>query len=147
MKIRSVAFWIVFFGAISASVVIGCRYFPESTFELADDSRLPRWVVLPPEATRSIISVTMSYYLKPWGNDVTFTIHGGGRLTEVSGKRRCKDPFHLKKPTGESASYYPAYEFVTVNGISEVIEHRKMEPVFYISDDDEVRQAILAACD
>jgi hypothetical protein len=29
-----------------------------------------------------------------------------------------------------------------VNGITEVIEHRRMEPVFYISDDLEVRRKL-----
>jgi len=26
------------------------------------------------------------------------------------------------------------YEAITVNGITEIIEHRKMEPIFYVTD-------------
>jgi hypothetical protein len=147
MTASRVALWIAIFGAISGCVFSGCRYFPESTFELANESRLPNWVVLPSGVTRSNVSITMSYYSKVWGNDVAFTVHGGGTPTDVSGKEKCKGPFHLKKAAGEAASDYPMYQLVTVNGMSEVIEHRKMEPVFYISDDPEVRKAILATCD
>ena len=37
---------------------------------------------------------------------------------------------------------YPLYEIETANGISEVIEHKRMEPVFYVSDDTEVRRRL-----
>ena len=33
---------------------------------------------------------------------------------------------------------YPAYEVITVNGITDIIEHRKMEPIFYVTDDPAV---------
>jgi len=34
------------------------------------------------------------------------------------------------------------YEVLTANGISEVVEHRRMEPIFYINDDPEVRRKL-----
>ena len=43
----------------------GCELFPEATFELASDSRLPKWVILPPGLTRANVSLTMSYYMVP----------------------------------------------------------------------------------
>jgi hypothetical protein len=138
MRISRIAVWIAAFGAVIAFATIGCQYFPESTFELANESRLSRWITLPPGLTRADVSITMSYYIKPWGRTATFTTQGA----KVTGKLKCNEPFRLKKPTGESASDYPSYELVTVNGISEIIEHRKMEPVFYISDDPEVQKAI-----
>jgi hypothetical protein len=46
--------------AISASAIVGCEYFPESTFELASESRLPKWIALPPGLTRADVSITMS---------------------------------------------------------------------------------------
>jgi hypothetical protein len=30
---------------------------------------------------------------------------------------------------------YPQYEVLTSDGITEIVEHRRQEPVFYISDD------------
>jgi hypothetical protein len=34
---------------------------------------------------------------------------------------------------------YPQYEVLTSNGITEIVEHRRQEPVFYLSDDPAVR--------
>ena len=34
---------------------------------------------------------------------------------------------------------YPIYEVETTSGIAEVIEYKRMEPVFYVTDDPEVR--------
>lgn len=36
---------------------------------------------------------------------------------------------------------YPHYVIVSANGIVEVIEHRKMEPVFYVTDDPSIISA------
>jgi len=33
---------------------------------------------------------------------------------------------------------YPSYEIITVGRTTEVIEHRKMEPIFYVTDDPSV---------
>jgi hypothetical protein len=140
MKISRVALWIAAAAAVIASAATGCQYFPESSFELANESRLPRFMSLPQGLTRAEVSITMSYYVKPWGRTATFTMQG----RKVTGKLKCSEPFRLKKAMEESASDDPYYELVTVNGISEVIEHRKMEPVFYISDDPEVQKAIQA---
>jgi hypothetical protein len=46
--------------------------------------------------------------------------------------------FQLKHPPPGFPPGYPSYELITVNGIIEIIEHRKMEPVFYITDDPAV---------
>ena len=57
-----------------AGSAIGCEWFPESTFELASQSRLPKWTTLPQGLTRADIRITMSYYTKPWGSSATFTL-------------------------------------------------------------------------
>jgi hypothetical protein len=49
------------------SLFWGCRYFPESSFELAPDSRLPKWFKIPNELSRSDITVQMNYYIEPCG--------------------------------------------------------------------------------
>lgn len=150
MKIGRVSLWVAVFTAISGSVIIGCQYFPESTFQLANDSRLPKWIVLPPGHTRADVSITMSYYSKPWGRTATFIVQDTRKqlLTKVVGTVKCNEPFRLKKPTQDSASEYPAYELITTDGTSEIIEHRKMEPIFYLFDDPEVRGRISSGgCD
>jgi hypothetical protein len=55
----------------------------------------------------------------------------------VSGKLRGSHAIYLG-PTTDPLHQYPSYEVVTVNGVSEAIEHRAMEPVFFISDDPAV---------
>src|ERR1035437_9961298 len=69
---------------ISCSAIVGCEYFPEATFELASDSRLPKWITLPPGLTRTDVSITMSYYITPWGRSATFI------LQDTKGKIRTK---------------------------------------------------------
>ncbi len=33
---------------------------------------------------------------------------------------------------------YPAYEVITVNGVTDIVEFRHMEPIFYMTDDPRV---------
>ena len=137
--IRRIDKLLLFFIALTISgSAIGCAWFPESTFELASESRLPKWITLPPGLTRADVSITMSYYIKPWGSSATFTVKDtkGHTLKEVDGKD--KGPLQLNHPPPGFPEGYPAYEIISVNGMTEIIEHRKMEPIFYITDDPAV---------
>ena len=125
---------------IAGSVIVMCEWIPESTFELASESRLPKWITPPPGLTRIDVSITMSYYNLPWGNDATFILQDAKRKIwkKVNGKTRGLGPNQLKHPPPGFPPGYPACEVITVNGITEIIEHRKMEPIFYITDDPAV---------
>lgn len=127
--------------AVASLLLLGCEYFPESSFELAQESRLPIWIALPPGLSRSDVTVTMNYYVKTSGRTATFILLDSKKhkLAEVSGTLNGLEPIHLKNPKSGFPSGYPQYEIVTVNGMKEVIEHRKMEPVFYVTDDAAVR--------
>jgi hypothetical protein len=46
-------------------LLCGCRFFPESRFELAPDSRLPKWFTIPANLSREDVTVQMSYYIEP----------------------------------------------------------------------------------
>lgn len=118
----------------------GCEFFPESTFSLASDSRLPKWVTVPAGLTRADVSLTMSYYIWPWEPGALFILRdkNGQVIKKEGGKTRCREPFQLKNPPQGFPSGYPAYEAITVNGITEIIEHKKMEPIFYVTDDPAV---------
>lgn len=126
--------------AVLCSTNIGCEYLPESTFKLASDSRLPKWITLPPGLTRANVSLSMSYYIKPWGGRAQFILRDKNEqiIKKENGTTRCKEPFQLKNPSQGFSSDYPSYEAITVNGITEIIEHRKMEPIFYVTDDTAV---------
>lgn len=120
---------------ISSFAISGCV---ESTFTLDGDSRLPRWFTLPPGLTRRDVSVTLNYYT--WG-PAKFILKDwkGKKLAEVSGKEQSSHPLHLIS----SRRYYPLYEVVVANGLTEIIEHRKLEPIFYINDDPAVGEELL----
>lgn len=133
----------LFLGAVLVvlgSSTIGCEYFPESTFHLASESRLPRSITLPSGLTRADVSITMSYYIVPWGRRAVFVLQNakGKTLEKVYGKEKCSEPFQLKNSPRGFPPGYPAYEEITVNDTVEMIEHRKMEPVFYVTDDPAV---------
>ncbi len=140
---RRIDKFLFFFVALTIlSSTTGCEWFPESTFELASESRLPKWITLPPGLTRADVSITMSYYyVLPWGRGAAGFIlkdRKGQIRTKVSGKERGGGPYQLKHPPPGSPPDYPAYEVITVNGITDIIEHRKMEPIFYVTDDPAV---------
>ena len=59
-------------------------------------------------------------------------------MAKVYGKDKGTGPLQLKPPPQGYVIGYPNYEVITVNGITEIIEHRKPEPIFYITDDPAV---------
>ena len=84
----------------------------------------------------------MSYYIKSSGRTATFTVKNANERTigKFEGSDKCLKPFMLRNPPHGFPEGYPAYEAITVNGITEIIEHRKMEPSFYVTDDAAVRR-------
>jgi hypothetical protein len=118
----------------------GCELFPESTFQLSSDSRLPKWITLPPGLTRADVSLAMSYYIFPWGRSAQFVLRDKNQrvIQTKNGKLKCGDPFVQENPPQGSPPSYPGYEAITVNGVTEIIEHKKPEPIFYITDDTAV---------
>jgi hypothetical protein len=135
---------LVLFALLVIGAARGCESFPESTFELASESRLPKWITLPPGMTRADVSLTMNYHVWPWGRSATFILRRakGKTLEEISGKVRGGGPNQLKESRPGSPAGYPLYEVITVNGMTEIIEHRKMEPTFYVMDDPAVRKEL-----
>lgn len=87
----------------------------------------------------------MNYYVKPWGRSATFVLHNGKTRAKVDGKLKGNEPLQLKNPPQGFPSGYPSYEVITVNGITDIIEHRKMEPFFYVTDDPAVWNELLGA--
>jgi len=82
----------------------------------------------------------MSYYDSLWGSNVKFIVEGvrNQPQTALYGKQKGSEPLQLKYPPQGFPPGYPSYAIITVNGITEIIEHRKMEPIFYITDDPAV---------
>ncbi len=141
-KIKRINKYLLFAVAftIAGCAIVGCEYFPESTFELARESRLPKWITLPPGVTRDDVSISMSYYIKLLGPDAAFELKDtNGRLLEkIYGKVNCLYPIQLKSSPQKSPPDYPSYQAISVHDITEIVEHRKMKPIFYITDDPAV---------
>lgn len=89
---------------IACCAISGCV---ESSFTLANESRLPRGMLLPPGLTRKDVSVTLNYYASLRGPDVKFIVRDrkGKKLAEVKGNSRP----------------YPDGNIVVINGITEVL--------------------------
>jgi len=122
--------------------LFGCDAFPEASFNLAPESRLPKWFTLPPGLSRPDVTVRMDYYVKSTGRTAKFILKDlkkNEKLAEVNGTLKGLEPLTLKNPRPGFPPGYPSYEIVTVNGITEIIEHRRMEPIFYITDEPAVR--------
>lgn len=139
-RIRHIHKYLLFVAlTVSCCAMTGCV---ESAFNLASESRLPRSVKLPPGLTRTDVSVELRYYTSPLGGSANFLLRDkkGKKLANVHGKTKGRYPLHLRNPQqGSDSRYrYPSYEVITANGITEIIEHRKMEPMFYVSDDPAV---------
>lgn len=136
----------IFVALVAACVsLLSCKFFPESSFELASDSRLPKWFTLPAGLSRSDVTVTMNYYVTPSVRTATFALQTtkNQKLAEVKGTQKGSEPLKLKNSPAGFPPGYPSYEVVTVNGITEIIEHRRMEPIFYINDDPAVRAELV----
>jgi hypothetical protein len=119
------------------SLSTGCFLLEESSFQLANDSRLPRWASLPPQSRRDSFSLTMTYYVVPSRHaQFVLTDQHGSAIESDSGEMKCPHSFHLHGSSRDSD--YPAYEAISVRGVTEIVEHKKMEPVFSITDDPAV---------
>ena len=126
---------------LACQLLTGCGLFPESTFSLANESRLPKWFVLLPNQTRANVTVTMDYYIDSSGRTATFTLRdsSGSVISKVTGKQKGLEPLQRRTRLPGYPEGFPSYEIITVGGITEIIEHRKMEPFFYVTDDPEVK--------
>ena len=123
---------------ISTLSLSGCL---ESSFVLSPDARIPKWFEIPEEKSRSDFKVTADYYstfdgakdvYKLYDNYHFFCIQ---KVTASTKAGNWNKTVELKNPPKGSPKGYPAYRVVTINGITDIIEHRKMEPIFYTTDD------------
>ena len=65
-----------------------------------------------------------------------FTAHDPElRINRKSCNQLGLEPIYLGSKADKPENQYPAYEIITCKGITEVIEHRAMEPIFFVTDD------------
>jgi hypothetical protein len=107
---------------------------------------VPRWFALPAEAQRRDVTVTLSYYGPLIGSERTATItlrtRQGWAVESVVATMKGSEP-HTLEPHSETGPIpYPSYEVLTAEGVTEIIEHRRMEPVFYVNENPDVRRKL-----
>ena len=146
MKQRKLKLLLLFTVIASAChPALGCS---ESDFDLASSSRLPKALAPPDGAKPAGVSARLSYHLGLWlgeGRGVArlWLVGGAGIATK---EVICEDWQHPRSAQTEGPTRYPSFEVVNCNGVIDVIEHRRMEPVFYMSDDNAVqREAVESA--
>jgi hypothetical protein len=137
---RITSYLVAWLAAVCCLAASGCRFFPESSFVLADESRLPKWFTLPPAQTRANVTITMDYYTSSSGRTATFTLRdqAGVVIAKADGRLKGLQPFRPATKATEAPFAYPSYEIIAVGDTTEVIEHRRMEPIFYVTDDQSV---------
>jgi hypothetical protein len=116
-------------------IITGCA---EGNFKLAEESRLPKWFKIPSGMTRQDVTVTMDTYLFPTEKSI-FRLWDkkGNELARVKGNRSggYLYPKKRKNPPQGYPNGYPSYEVIISSSVIDIIEHRKMEPIFYTTDD------------
>jgi hypothetical protein len=126
-----------FLAAMLLALAVTACIFPESSFTLARESRLPKWIKLPEAVTRADVDVIFDYFQR---QEVKIKVlHKRGKtLLTLTGKGT-----YLAQPArGSAGGLYPAYKVVVVNGIPDIVEHRAMEPIVYMTDDPAVWKAL-----
>ena len=125
--------------------IVGCL---EASFELAPESRLPKWFDIPEGLDRSDLNVTMDYYSTFSGGEYVIKLYDRNKILnikKISVSIEDQPTVTTKELTSPPSGFpkgYPAYNVVTVDGITDIIERRKMEPIFYMTDDTAVWQEL-----
>lgn len=125
----------------------GCLFL-ESSFVLSPESRLPKWLEAPEKVPRSELVVTMDAYTTFTGGKDVFKMKRRGdsffrkRVVVYSGEDDTSVVLIGQEVRPRRSFEYPRYRVVTVNGVTDIIEHRAMEPVFYMVDDPEIRKKL-----
>jgi hypothetical protein len=80
----------------------------------------------------------MDYYIEDRpGRTATFSVTNSFGLTvqKVTGQLRGLYPLERQARQPGFPEHYPSYEIIYVGDQVEIIEHRRMEPIFYVTDD------------
>lgn len=120
---------------ITVASLLGCV---EASFNLASNSRLPKWFEPPEGMSRKDLYVKMDYLIGFSSREAVFRLYDKNKyfcIKKVTGLSRGNHPLKLmNQPTGFPKNR-PSYEVITVNGVADIIEHRSLDPIFYVTDD------------
>jgi hypothetical protein len=115
-----------------------------TTFQLADDSRLPKWFTVPNGYSRSNSKMTIDFYTSPcfFCKDTVTTLYGplpnNKEIMKIAGKFRWHPLSDRERYNKYPTTGYPNYSIMTVDGVDEVFEQRQAGNSLYITDDPDI---------
>lgn len=119
------------FLVLATTALAGCL---EASFVLAPESRLPKWFGVPEGFERNDFVVTMDSWTV--GPQVFKMRKKGAIFSYREASIHCPNMRPLKPL--KVPIEYPVYLVFTYEGVIDIVEHRAMEPVFYMTDDPAV---------
>ena len=133
---------------VGVILLSGChpmRGFLESEFDLSGDSRLPIWFASQErDQSREEFRVILRYYTSPFEVDdsvLALKNKYGLTIATVTGTHEWhSNTLQVREKCSKLSSVRPSYVVFTAEGKSEIIEHRKMEPIFYVVDEKHVQK-------
>jgi hypothetical protein len=111
---------------------------------LAEESRLPAWFQIPDGMKRQDLDVILTYYSMGAADIELFDIRGEKpkSLKEIRGENHHHPAYWEWAQLDWPKRSHPGFVVINVKGVTEIIEHKKMEPLFYISDEAAVQRTI-----
>jgi len=136
---------IILFSVLLIGACSPIHGFLESEFTLSPDSKLPTWFSdLPKNNKRENITIYLKYYTPIFNvNDTVIIVKDGWQtLYEETGMREHHPKYWAWAQKDWPQRSHPSYVNITINGKTEIIEHKKMEPFFYISNEEAIKQTL-----
>jgi hypothetical protein len=116
----------------------------ESEFHLAKDSKLPVWFQIPDGMNRQDLDVILTYYTTGPADITLIDIRDGKSkpIIKIKGENIHHPEYWAWAQEDWPNRSHPGFVVINVNGVSEIIEHKKMEPLFYVSNEATVQRTI-----
>ena len=112
---------------------------PDSQLILSPESRLPKWVDIPPEYTRADLTMDICVYVHMLYIFSKAKMVVRGPAPEHKVIKEIVTTWRIHPITKKEAwDAYPIYVIHSANGIEEVLEQREPKNILYVSDDPKV---------
>ena len=96
--------------------------------------------MLHPSNLKTISLATNPLYFYPLIFPKSHNKYGLSTATMTGTISRHPSTVQARESCRKLSSVHPSYVIFTAQGKSEIIEHRKMEPIFYVTDEKHVQQ-------
>ena len=130
---------------IAIAALAGCyvpgRGYAESQFDLVLDSRLPKFFDPAGRISPLGYKARVEYYSSPQSVRVIIYDRSGRKVFD----KQDKFHWHPADDKEHPAAQYPNYVVVSFDGVEDILEQRRPEPLLYLTDDKRLWDAITKA--